>query len=126
MPTAPAPSPLSTGTRAVFTSLRGPSQRSRHLPRCSTNRWVSSIRKERESGTATHLTRLDSRRRAASDGFENPHLRLTLGVLHFKVDPGMRDDQVYFLDHALDGCICVAVVAGRMVRRCRKSERERT
>src|SRR2546428_13905398 len=67
MPTAPAPSPLSTGTRAVFTLLREPSQRSRHLPRCSTNRWVSSIRKERESGTATHLTRLDSRRRAASD-----------------------------------------------------------
>ena len=38
---------------------------------------------------------------SAAGGFQSPNLRLATGVLHFEVDPGMRDHQVQFLDYAL-------------------------
>ena len=37
----------------------------------------------------------------ATGRFESPHLRLAFLVLDFEVDPGVRDDQVHFLDDAL-------------------------
>src|SRR6266704_4618003 len=38
----------------------------------------------------------------ATGGFQSPHLRLARGVLDFQVDPGMRENQVKFLNHTLD------------------------
>jgi hypothetical protein len=63
---------------------------------------------------------------SAARCFQCPHLRLTGGSLHFQVDPGMRDDQMQFLDHTLNIHECVDVAAMGMVRERGQREGHRT
>src|SRR5207244_1018094 len=58
--------------------------------------------------------------------FKGPHLGLALVVLHLDIDPGMRHDEVNFFDNALDVHERVFIVAMRMMRPRRQSERNRT
>ena len=44
-----------------------------------------------------------------------PHLWLAFRVLDLQIDPGMRDDQMHFLDHTLNIHECFLVRAMRMV-----------
>ena len=62
----------------------------------------------------------------AAGGFKRPNLRFALGIFYFEIDPGMRDDEVQFLDHALqiNKRIGVVVAVG-MMRQGRHSEYKR-
>src|SRR5215472_5552875 len=62
----------------------------------------------------------------AAGGFESPHLRLTLRVFDFQINPGMGHDQVDLFDDTFDVHKGIFIITVRMVRPGGRSESDCT